>query len=99
MFRSIGLSFRPNWPAMVDTYRIAGFRQAQNAGGLGLVAEPDVIVTLSYLYDVTAHDVELVSGGLPKYREMIRERLDWPLQEYIWDANCQATELNEGFAD
>ena len=84
------------WP-----YRLAGpaFRQAQNAGGLGLVAEPDVIVTLSYLYDVTAYDVELVSGGLPKYREMIRERLDWPLQEYIWDADCQATELNEGFVD
>lgn len=84
------------WP-----YRLTGtaFRQAQNAGGLGLVAEPAVIVTLSYLYDVTAHDLELVSGGLPRYREMIRERLDWPLQEYIWDADCQATVLSEGFAD
>lgn len=84
------------WP-----YRLTGpaFRQAQNAGGLGLVAEPDVIVTLSYLYDVTAHDFELVSGGLPRYREMIRERLEWPLQQYIWDSDCQATVLNEGFAD
>lgn len=84
------------WP-----YRLTGpaFRQVQNAGGLGLVAEPEVIVTLSYLYEVTAHDLELVSGGLPRYREMIRERLDWPLQEYIWDADCQATVLNEDFAD
>ena len=84
------------WP-----YQLTGpaFRQAQSAGGLGHVAESEVIVTLSYLYDVTAHDLELVSGGLPRYREMIRERLDWPLQEYIWDADCQATVFNEGFAD
>ena len=84
------------WP-----YRLTGpaFRQVQNAGGLGLVADNKTIVTLSHLYDVTAHDFELVSGGLPKYRDIIRERLPWPLQEYIWDAGCQAEFLREGTAD
>jgi hypothetical protein len=84
------------WP-----YRLTGpaFRQAQNAGGLGLVAEPDVIVTLAYLYDVAATDYELISGGLPKYRDLIRERLPWPLQDHIWDADCQVNVVDEGYAD
>ncbi len=84
------------WP-----YRLTGpaFRQAQSAGGLGLVADSDVIVTLAYLYDISAVDYELVSGGLPKYRELIRERLPWPLQDHIWDADCQVNILDEGFAD
>ena len=55
------------------------------------MADPDVIVVLAYFYDVSAHDYELVSGGLPKYRALVRERLPWKLQEYIWDANCQTT--------
>ena len=84
------------WP-----YQLTGpaFREAQNAGGLGLVAEPQVIVALASLYDVEAHDYELVSGGLPKYRELIRERLPWALQSHIWDADCQRDTLAEDRGD
>jgi len=84
------------WP-----YRLDGpaFRQAQSAGGLGLVAGQEAIVTLAYFYDVSAYDYELITGGLPRYRSLIRERMPWPLQAHIWDANCQADVLAEGATD
>ncbi len=84
------------WP-----YRLTGpaFREAQSAGGLGLVAEPEVIVTLAYLYDVSAHDYELVSGGLPRYRSLIRERLPWAIQSHIWDADCHTARAAEHHTD
>jgi hypothetical protein len=76
------------WP-----YRLTGptYREAQNAGGLGLVADAGTLTALAQLYDVTAHDFELITGGLPKYREMVRERIPWEVQEHIWDADCQST--------
>ncbi len=83
------------WP-----YRLTGpaYREAQNAGGLGLVGDAQLLTALAELYDITAHDFDLVTGGLPKYREMIRERMQWPIQEYIWDADCQASILLPGDA-
>jgi len=76
------------WP-----YQLTGpsYREAQNAGGMGLVGDETLLTALAELYDVIAHDFELVTGGLPKYREMIRERMAWPIQEHIWDADCQET--------
>lgn len=81
------------WP-----YRISGptFREVQSAGGLGLVGNPRAQVALAYFYDVSAHDYELVSGGLPAYRQLVRERLDWSLQRHIWDSDCQASIERDG---
>ncbi|MCB1606551.1 MAG: hypothetical protein KDI71_06205 [Xanthomonadales bacterium] len=74
------------WP-----YRLTGpsYREVQAAGGLTLIGSERAQVKLAYLYDVSAHDFELVSGGLPKYRELIRERMPWSIQSHIWDSNCQ----------
>ena len=74
------------WP-----YRLTGpsYREVQSAGGLGLIGSERAQAALAYLYDVSAHDFELVSGGLPQYRQQIRERMPWPIQSHIWDSNCQ----------
>jgi len=74
------------WP-----YRLTGpsYREVQNAGGLALIGSEPAQTRLAYLYDVSAHDFELVSGGLPQYRQMIRERMPWPIQNHIWDSDCQ----------
>ena len=84
------------WP-----YRLTGpsYREVQNAGKLALVADSVTLAALSYLYDVAAYDYELISGGLPRYRDMIRERLPWPVQQHIWNANCQATVYVEEYRD
>lgn len=84
------------WP-----YTLNGptFRQVQSAGDLGLVGDADTISALAYFYDVTAYDFELISGGLPKYREMIRERMPWPIQNFIWRSDCQETILKPGLAE
>jgi len=76
------------WP-----YQLTGpsYREVQNAGGLGLIGDPALLGALAYLYDVSAHDFELITGGLPRYRELIRERVPWPIQKHIWDSDCQST--------
>lgn len=76
------------WP-----YQLTGpsYREVQNAGGLALIDDPGLLGALAYLYDVSAHDFELITGGLPRYRELIRERMPWPIQEHIWDSDCQVT--------
>ncbi len=35
-------------------------------------------------YAVSVHDPELFSGGLPAYRERIRERMPWSIQSHPW---------------
>ncbi len=74
------------WP-----YRLTGpsFREVQNAGGLALIGDIDTQRALAYYFDVSAYDYELVSGGLPAYRQLIRERLDWAIQKHIWEGDCQ----------
>ena len=44
-------------------------------------------------------DFELVSGGLPKYRALIRERTPWPIQNHIWNSNCQESTTEIGRPD
>ena len=81
------------WP-----YRLTGpsYREVQNAGGLALIGSELAQARLAYLYDVSAHDFELISGGLPKYRALIRERMPWPIQNHIWDSDCQASNGRQG---
>jgi len=74
------------WPFQLDS---SAFREAQNAGNLALVADPAAQALLSRLYQVNAYDVELISGGRPRYRELIRERMPWAVQRHIWNADCQ----------
>lgn len=76
------------WP-----FQLTGptYREAQNAGALGLVADTRELTALAELYDISAYQTELVAGGLPKYRDLIRERVSWPVQRYIWGAGCQRT--------
>lgn len=83
------------WP-----YRLSGpsYREVQSAGGLGMIGSERAQAGLAYLYDVSAHDYEQVAGGLPRYREMIRERVPWPIQNHIWDSNCQTGSGLSGLA-
>lgn len=75
------------WPFQLDS---SAFREAQNAGNMAYVADATSLALLARLYQVTAYDVELISGGRPKYRDLIRERTPWPIQNHIWNADCQA---------
>lgn len=77
----------------IRPYRLTGptFREVQSAGGLALVGDKQAQGALAYLYDVSAYDFELVSGGLPMYRQMIRERLPWAIQDHIWDGDCEVS--------
>lgn len=75
------------WPFQLDS---SAFREAQSAGNMAYVADTTSLALLASLYQVTAYDVELISGGRPKYRELIRERTAWPIQSHIWNANCQS---------
>lgn len=48
-----------------------------------------------YYCDVTANDVEVISGGSPPYRDMIREKMPWSVQRYILDSNCRSQRYSE----
>ncbi len=84
----------------IRPYRLTGptFREVQSAGGLALVGSKQAQGALAYLYDVSAYDFELVSGGLPMYRQMIRERVPWAIQEHIWDGDCEVATRQENAA-
>ncbi len=77
--------------SQISPFQLTGatFREVQNAGGLRRVANPETLRALTHLYDVSAYDFELVSGGLPPYRDLIRQLTPWSLQDYIWGAGCQ----------
>jgi len=75
------------WPFQLDS---SAFREAQNAGNMAYVADATSLALLARLYQVTAYDVELISGGRPKYRDLVRERTPWSIQRHIWNADCQA---------
>lgn len=76
--------------SQISPFQLTGatFREVQNAGGLRRVADPVTLRALTHLYDVSAYDFELVSGGLPPYRDLIRQLTPWSLQDYIWGAGC-----------
>jgi len=60
------------------------------AGALDSIGSRDTLTKLANYYEITANDVEVISGGSPPYRDMIREKMPWPLQRYIWNSNCQS---------
>jgi hypothetical protein len=78
-------------------FRVSGptYREVQAAGALGSIGSRAALTKLANYYEVTANDVEVISGGSPPYRDMIREKMPWSLQRYIWDSNCQSQRLNE----
>ncbi|MCB1606552.1 MAG: hypothetical protein KDI71_06210 [Xanthomonadales bacterium] len=74
------------WP-----YQLTGpsYREVQSEGSLGLIGSQEAQAALALVYDVSAYENELVTGGLPPFRGMIRERLSWPIQKHIWASGCQ----------
>ena len=77
-------------------FRVDGptYREVQAAGALDSIGSRAVLTKLSNYYEVTANDIEVISGGSPPYRNMIREKMPWPLQRYIWATNCQDQQYN-----
>ena len=73
-------------------FRVGGptYREVQAAGALDSIGSRDTLTKLANYYEITANDVEVISGGSPPYRDMIREKMPWPLQRYIWGSNCQS---------
>lgn len=78
-------------------FRVSGptYREVQAAGALGSIGSRLAVTKVANFYEVTANDIEVISGGSPPYRDMIREKMPWPLQRYIWDSNCQSQRFNE----
>jgi len=78
-------------------FRVSGptYREVQAAGALDSIGSRTALTRLANYYEVSANDVEVISGGSPPYRDMIREKMPWPLQRYIWDSNCQSQRFNE----
>jgi len=78
-------------------FRVSGptYREVQAAGALDSVGSRGALTKLANYYEVQANDIEVISGGSPPYREMIREKMPWPLQRYIWESNCQSQIYNE----
>jgi hypothetical protein len=78
-------------------FRVSGptYREVQAAGALDSIGNRDSLTRLANYYEVTANDVEVISGGSPPYRDMIREKMPWPLQRHIWNSNCQSQTISE----
>ena len=84
--------------SQIMPFRVSGptYREVQAEGALGSVASRDVLTMLANYYEVVSNDVEVISGGSPPYRDMIREKMPWSLQRYIWASDCQSQTYNEG---
>lgn len=78
-------------------FRVSGptYREVQAAGALYSIGNREAMTGLANYYEVTANDVEVISGGSPPYRDMIREKMPWALQNYIWNSNCQQQSYND----
>lgn len=78
-------------------FRVDGptYREVQAEGALSSVAGRDVLTKLATYYEIVSNDVEVISGGSPPYRDMIREKMPWPIQRHIWASNCQDQTINE----
>jgi len=78
-------------------FRVSGptYREVQAAGGLYSIGSRKAVNQLANYYEVTANDVEVISGGSPPYRDMIREKIPWNLQRYIWNNDCQSNSTSD----
>lgn len=85
------------WPLKIEG---PTYRAVQAAGKLHLIGDEAVLRGLTDYYDITADDFAMLAGFRPPYRERIRECLPWPIQEYLWQSDCQRAtrdEQNGGF--
>ena len=80
------------WPLRISG---ATYREVQAAGMLDSIGARTVITKIVNYYEVSAFDIEVISGGSPPYRDMIREEMPWPIQKHIWNSNCQSDSVNE----
>ena len=80
------------WPL-----RISGptFREVQAAGMLDAIGSRSTMTKLGNYYEISAFDVSVIAGGSPPYRDMIREKMPWPIQRYIWNSNCQSSSTDD----
>lgn len=80
------------WPLRISG---ATYREVQAAGMLDSIGTRLARTKLANYYETTAYDVSVIAGGSPPYREMIREKMPWPIQRHIWNSDCQAGSVNE----
>ena len=81
------------WPLRISG---ATYREVQAAGMLDSIGTKFVMTKLTNYYEIAAFDVDVIAGGSPPYRDMIREKMPWPIQKHIWNSNCQSDSVNEG---
>lgn len=81
------------WPLRISG---ATYREVQAAGMLDSIGTRADMTRLANYYEITAFDVSVIAGGSPPYRDMIREKMSWPIQKYIWNSNCQSSSVNDG---
>jgi hypothetical protein len=81
------------WPLRISG---ATYRAVQAAGMLESIAGRPVMTKLANYYEITAFDVGVIAGGSPPYRDMIREKMPWQIQKYIWNNDCQSHSVNDG---
>lgn len=99
------LSAEQNWGVVLGAFqagqimpfRVSGptYREIQAAGALDSIGSRSTLTKLANYYEVTANDIDVISGGSPPYRDMIREKTPWSLQRYIWASDCQSQTFNE----
>jgi hypothetical protein len=79
------------WPLRISG---ATYREVQAAGMLDLISSRTVMTKLINYYEVSAFDVDVISGDSPPYRDMIREKMAWSIQKHIWNSDCQSDAVN-----
>ncbi|MDX1625288.1 MAG: hypothetical protein R3323_02135 [Wenzhouxiangellaceae bacterium] len=60
------------------------YREMQSAGQLDLIGGPEIRSALSSYYDESAREIGITFGTIDPYRALIRRKMPWPLQQYIW---------------
>ncbi len=81
------------WPLRISG---ATYEEVQAAGMLDSIGTRSVMTKLTNYYEVSAFDVDVIAGRSPPYRDMVRERMPWPLQKHIWNSTCQSESINDG---
>lgn len=80
------------WPLRISG---ATYREVQAAGMLDSIGTTSVMTKLGNYYEVTAFNVSVIAGDSPPFRDMIREKMPWQIQKYIWNSNCQSDSVDE----
>jgi hypothetical protein len=71
------------------------YREVMSASALNLIGSEKTLTRLTNYYDITTNDLWVISGTSPPYRDMLREKMPWLLQKYIWEIDCQGETLNQ----